>query len=173
LLGVIYENLDDLIIPSDGIFLSATLQKYFNISGNAPVALKMQEEFSLHLPIKNTYFGFATRLYAAQIFQQSGVDITNYLEGLNSLRGANLAGDMALLLNNDFRYINKDGEIPFYVALFLDTGYVGSSYDFSVPFEWSTGVELGLNVSMFGLIRIGEAYYNDNWNFYFLMGKTF
>lgn len=173
LMGVIYENLDDLIIPSNGIFVSATLKKYFNISGNAPVALKAQEEFSLHFPIKNTYFGFATRFYAAQIFQQSGEDVTNYLSGLNSVRGADLSGDMVLLLNNDFRYINKDGEIPFFVALFFDAGYAGNNYDFSTPFEWSTGLELGLNVPMFGLIRVGEAYYNNNWNFYFLMGKTF
>jgi len=171
--GISYENLDDLIIPSEGVYLFASMQKYFNISGDAPVALKFQEEFSLHFPIKNTYFGFASRLYGAQIFQQSGVDITNYLNGLNSLRGANLSGDMVLLLNNDFRYINKEGQIPFYLAIFADTGYVGSSYDFSNSFEWSSGVELGLNVPMFGLIRVGEAYYNNNWNFYFLMGKTF
>ncbi|SHH50994.1 BamA/OMP85 family outer membrane protein [Thermosipho atlanticus] len=173
LLGINYENLDDLIIPTEGLYFSVLIQKYFGISGDAPVALKTQEELSFHFPIQNTRFSLASRIYASQVFQKSGADLTNYLNGLNSLRGAELSGDMTLLLNNEIRYVNRDERFPFYLASFVDFGYVGSSYDFSIPFKWSVGVELGLNVPMFGLIRIGEAYYNDNWNFFFLMGKTF
>ncbi|MBO8160991.1 MAG: BamA/TamA family outer membrane protein [Thermosipho sp. (in: Bacteria)] len=173
LLGISYETLDDLIIPTEGLYLNLVGQKYFRFTGDAPVALKTQEEFSLHFPIKNTYFGLATRIYASQVFQQSGVDMTNYLEGLYSLRGAQLKGDVTLLINNDFRYINKEGQIPFYAAVFVDFGYVGETYDFSTPFEWSAGLELGINIPMFGLVRVGNAFYNDNWNFFFLMGKTF
>lgn len=171
LVGYNYENLDDLIIPTKGINLNFVGQKYFKLTGDAPVALKLQEEFSLHIPFSNIVV--ASRLYASQLFQEEGSTIYNYLNGLNGLRGASLEGNKTLLLNNDLRYVLKENtNMPFYVALFSDFAYAGEDYIFD-KWNYSFGVELGINVPMFGLLRFGEAYYNDNWNFFFLMGKTF
>ncbi|ONN27200.1 hypothetical protein XJ44_05295 [Thermosipho affectus] len=168
--GYIFETLDDLIIPTEGIYLNFTGQRYFKVMGNAPVAYKFQEEASIHIPVGK--FSIASRLYASQLLQEEGNKIYNYLSGLNSLRGATLEGNMAFLLNNDLRYVDKKSNYPFYFSLFGDMAYVGDTYTFD-RIDWSVGVELGLNVPMLGLIRVGEAYYNDKWNFFFLMGKTF
>lgn len=171
-LGYTYETLDDLIIPTKGIFLSLNGKRYFKLDGNAPVASQFKEEFSLHIPFTENVI-FASRVFASQLFQEEGDSIINYLSGLEGLRGTTLSGNRTLLLNNDFRYVQKKNtNMPFYIALFGDVAFVGENYDFD-QWNYSFGAELGINVPMFGLIRIGEAYYNNDFNFFFLMGKTF
>ncbi|ABR30777.1 hypothetical protein SU69_04675 [Thermosipho melanesiensis] len=170
LAGYTFETLDDLVIPTEGWYFGLIGQKYFKILGNAPVADKFQEELSLHIPFGD--FTLASRFFASQLFQYEGTKIHNYLSGLNSLRGATLEGNMTFLMNNDIRYVDKNSNYPFYIAGFGDFAFVGDEYTFDM-LKWSVGVELGLNLPFLGLIRVGEAYYENNWNFFFLMGKTF
>ncbi|QTA38582.1 BamA/TamA family outer membrane protein [Thermosipho ferrireducens] len=172
--GYAYENLDDLIIPTKGFYFSSLVQKYFRIDGDAPVAWKLQEDVSLHVPIKDTNFSLAGRIYGAQIFQDSGENLVNYLSGLNGIRGLELSGKMVALASFEIRYVDKESQTPYYIAAFADTGTAGESY-LTAPWKWTGGIELGLQVPMFGLIRVGEAYLfeQNKWNFFFLMGKTF
>ncbi|MEN3041860.1 MAG: hypothetical protein ABDH59_00915, partial [Fervidobacterium sp.] len=62
----------------------------------------------------------------------------------------------------------------FYISLFYDLGFVDNIFSFNKLVS-SAGIEFGLTVPIFGLIRAGWGIPipSTQLNFYFMFGKTF
>ncbi len=175
----VYETLDNLFVPMKGYSLSALVSRILPLSDNAPDTLRIGGELTFHLPLNET-FSLAHRSFGSQVFDYKNVE-SEYLlklEGLNSVRSLKISesGKVLVLMNNEIRY--KEPGQSVYFSLFYDLGYIGndwSEFEFS-KVKQSTGVELGLVVPMFGLIRLGYGFdvlNNFKGNIYFLIGKTF
>ncbi len=169
----LYETLDNLYVPMKGYSFSIYGTKYFPLSENGSDALSYLSELTLHIPLSSSA-SFATRLVAGQVFQTSGEPITYELAGINQVRGVKSTdkGPVIGLNNNEIRF--KAPEQMFYISLFYDLGFVDSEYRLDKLVS-SAGIEFGLTVPMFGLIRVGWGIPipSTNLNFYFIFGKTF
>jgi len=169
----ILETLDNLYVPMNGYSITLTANKYFPLSESGSDAFSYLGEITMHLPILQN-LSLASRVLAGQSFQNSGKPVTFSLAGLNQVRGAKpVMGTVIGLLNSEIRYKEKDQ--MFYGSLFYDIGFASNAYDFA-NLKQSVGIELGLTVPMFGLIRFGwgipiQAEIKPN--FFFLFGKTF
>lgn len=170
----IFETLDNLYIPMNGYSITLTTNKYFPLSESGSDAFSYLGEITMHLPILQN-LSLASRVLAGQSFQTSGKPVTFSLVGLNQVRGVSTSdiGTVIGLLNSEIRYKEKDQ--MFYGSLFYDIGFVSNTFDFA-NLKQSVGIELGLSVPLFGLIRFGwgipiQAEIKPN--FFFLFGKTF
>ncbi|ODN31198.1 hypothetical protein A4H02_02445 [Fervidobacterium thailandense] len=170
----IYETLDNLYIPMSGYSVTLTANKYFPFSETGSDAFSYLGELTLHLPLFQN-LSLASRVLVGQSFQTSGKPVTFSLTGLNQVRGVNTSdsGSVIGLFNSEIRYKEKDQ--MFYGSLFYDAGFVSNAFDFA-NIKQSVGVEFGLTVPLFGLIRLGwgipiQAEIKPN--FFILFGKTF
>ncbi|MGC8902804.1 MAG: BamA/OMP85 family outer membrane protein [Fervidobacterium sp.] len=169
----VYETLDNLYVPMKGYSFTLSGTKYFPISSNGSDALSYLAEVTFHIPLTES-ISIASRLLAGQVFQNAGEPVTYELAGLNQVRGVKSSdkGTVIGLNNNEVRF--KAPEQLFYISLFYDMGFVDNTYAFDRLVS-SAGIEFGLTVPMFGLIRVGWGLPipSSNLNFYFMFGKTF
>lgn len=169
----VYETLDNLYVPMKGFSFTLIGTKYFPISSNGSDALSYLGEFTLHIPL-DASVSLATRLLAGQVIQTAGDPVTYELAGLNQVRGVKSSdkGTVIGLNNNEIRL--KAPDQMFYISLFYDMGFVDNQFSFDKLVS-SAGIEFGLTVPMFGLIRAGWGIPipSTNINFYFIFGKTF
>jgi len=173
-ISYVYETLDSLYVPMKGYSFSLTGTKYLPISINGSDALSYSAELTLHFPLTKD-ISFASRVLAGQVFQTSGKEITYSLAGLNQVRGVktSLTGSVIGLTNNEIRF--KQENSLTYFSLFYDAGFVSNDYDFQ-NIEMAFGAELGINVPLFGLLRLGFGVPVNNPsqpNTFILIGKTF
>jgi len=170
----VYETLDNLYVPMKGYSLSLTGTKYIPLSTNGSDAMSYTAEFTFHIPFLKDK-SFASRVFVAQVFQTSGTAIDYRLAGLNQVRGvkSSLTGSVIGLTNNEIRI--KQADALNYMSLFYDAGFVSNAYDFQNP-QMSFGIELGINVPLLGLIRLGWGIPIPDItqpNSFLLIGKTF
>lgn len=172
----IYETLDNLYVPMKGYSLTLSGTKYFPFSEQGSDAVSYFAEVTYHFPLSET-ISLATRIYNSQVFQTSGAPISFSLAGPYQVRGAKSdeKGTVLVLNNNEIRF--KEADQIFYFSLFYDIGFVGQDYSFD-NLKSSTGLELGLVLPMFGLVRVGVGLqilptFSPNFNTYFILGQTF
>ncbi|MGC9771597.1 BamA/OMP85 family outer membrane protein [Fervidobacterium islandicum] len=172
----IYETLDNLYVPMKGYSLTLSGTKYFPFSEQGSDAVSYFAEVTYHFPLSET-ISLATRIYNSQVFQTSGAPISFSLAGPYQVRGAKSdeKGTVLVLNNNEIRF--KEADQIFYFSLFYDIGFVGQDYSFD-NLKSSTGLELGLVLPMFGLVRVGVGLqilptFSPNLNTYFILGQTF
>ncbi|WP_448374797.1 BamA/OMP85 family outer membrane protein [Fervidobacterium sp.] len=172
----IYETLDNLFVPMSGYSLTLSGTKYIPLSETGSDAMSYFVEATYHLPLSQNS-SIATRIYNAQVFQNSGAPVNFSLVGPYQVRGVKSEekGTVLVLNNNEIRF--KEPDQMFYLSLFYDLGFIGNAYSFD-NLKSSAGLELGLVVPMFGLIRVGWGLqtlptFTTNPNFYFIFGQTF
>ncbi|MFN3691870.1 MAG: outer membrane protein assembly factor [Fervidobacterium sp.] len=169
----IYETLDNLYIPMKGLSVTLSISKYFPINEQGSDALSYTGEFTYHIPVSEMT-SLAFRIVAGQTIQTSGESITFKLAGLNQVRGvkSDNSGTVFGLSNNEIRF--KAPDQMFYISLFYDMGFVDSQFRLDNIVS-SAGVELGLTIPIFGLVRFGWGIPipSSNLNFYFMFGQTF
>lgn len=169
----VYETLDNLHVPMKGFSLTLSGTKYFPLNEEGSDALSYTGEVTYHLPV-NEFTSLAFRIITGQVIQTAGDAIKFKLTGLNQVRGvkSETEGSVFGLSNNEIRF--KEPEQMFYISLFYDMGFVDNSFQLN-NFVSSIGIELGLTIPIFGLVRVGWGIPipSSNVNFYFIFGKTF
>lgn len=172
----IYETLDNLYVPMKGYSFTLSGTKYFPLSEQGSDAISYFAEATYHLPLSETV-SLASRIYNAQVIQTSGAPINFSLAGPYQVRGVKSEekGTVLVLNNNEIRF--KEPEQIFYFSIFCDLGFIGQSYTFDNLIS-SAGIELGLVLPMFGLVRFGTGLqilptFSPNFNTYFILGQTF
>ncbi|MFN6991511.1 MAG: BamA/TamA family outer membrane protein, partial [Fervidobacterium sp.] len=169
----VYETLDNLYIPMKGFSIMFGVAKYFPINEQGSDALSYTGEVTYHIPV-NEVSSLAFRVIVGQAIQTSGEPITFKLAGLNQVRGvkSDNSGTVFGLSNNEIRF--KAPDQMFYISLFYDMGFVDSQFTLDNIVS-SAGIELGLTIPIFGLVRFGWGISipSSNLNFYFMFGQTF
>uniref|UniRef100_A0A7V4KDC6 POTRA domain-containing protein n=1 Tax=Fervidobacterium pennivorans TaxID=93466 RepID=A0A7V4KDC6_FERPE len=172
----IYETLDNLYVPMKGYSFTLSGTRYFPISEQGSDAISYFAEVTYHLPLSETV-SLASRIYNAQVIQTSGAPVNFSLAGPYQVRGVKSEekGTVLVLNNNEVRF--KEPDQIFYFSIFYDLGFIGQAYTFD-NLKSSAGVELGLVLPMFGLVRFGAGLqilptFSPNFNTYFIFGQTF
>jgi len=172
----VYETLDNLYVPMKGYSFTFSGTKYFPLSEQGSDAVSYFTEATYHLPLSETV-SLASRIYNAQVFQTAGAPVNFSLAGPYQVRGVKSEekGTVLVLNNNEIRF--KEPDQIFYFSIFYDLGFIGQSYTFDNLIS-SAGIELGLVLPMFGLVRFGVGLqilptFSPNFNTYFIFGQTF
>ncbi|QIV78480.1 BamA/OMP85 family outer membrane protein [Fervidobacterium pennivorans] len=172
----VYETLDNLYVPMKGYSFTFSGTKYFPLSEQGSDAVSYFTEATYHLPLSETV-SLASRIYNAQVFQTAGAPVNFSLAGPYQVRGVKSEekGTVLVLNNNEIRF--KEPDQIFYFSIFYDLGFIGQAYTFD-NLKSSAGVELGLVLPMFGLVRFGVGLqilptFSPNFNTYFIFGQTF
>lgn len=172
----VYETLDNLYVPMKGYSFTFSGTKYFSLSEQGSDAVSYFTEATYHLPLSETV-SLASRIYNAQVFQTAGAPVNFSLAGPYQVRGVKSEekGTVLVLNNNEIRF--KEPDQIFYFSIFYDLGFIGQAYTFD-NLKSSAGVELGLVLPMFGLVRFGVGLqilptFSPNFNTYFIFGQTF
>ncbi|MCX7653840.1 MAG: BamA/TamA family outer membrane protein [Fervidobacterium sp.] len=169
----VYETLDNLYVPMKGFSFTLTGTKYIPLSEKGSDALSYLGELTFHIPLDQS-ISLAFRLLSGQVFQTAGEPVTYELTGLNQVRGVKSSdkGTVIGLSNNEIRF--KAPDQMFYISVFYDLGFVDNIFSFNKLVS-SAGIEFGLTVPIFGLIRAGWGIPipSTQLNFYFMFGKTF
>ena len=171
-----YETLDNLFVPMKGYSITLSGTKYIPFSTNGSDALSYFVDLTYHIPLSQNS-SIATRLYNAYVIQTAGIPINFSLTGPYQVRGVKTdeKGTVMVLNNNEIRF--KEPDQMFYFSLFYDLGTIGNTYSFDKIMS-STGIEIGLVVPFFGLIRVGWGIqtlptFSTSPNFYYTFGQTF